>query len=353
MEVETIEHQLSEVNEENARLKQELSAVRRQLQHVTKISQSLIDARAEMQATAAAGQDSKKTKKTEKAARKKRKKDDAQHSINKNVEEVAGVSVGKSSVAEHVSDLQQLQQQNQAAFAHPSTKADDSSDIVELKVATEDLFQHEIKETAKDTDTNTADQIAAKPIEVAVEVVVKEMVEKVALQADAQSTHQISDSVKVCPQRECQPTEQLQDSQAKSKSTAEKAETQKVEESALSVTDQLKNRLNRLKNASANSSSTRSGATAAPVAASIAAPAAGATEKMQQTQAASEASNGQLKENQPPTPARSSRKRRTTGKVEDVRATVLFQCTGVRLTVHCFLCKFALWYRRRWNDLRR
>ena len=374
MEVETIEHQLSEVNEENARLKQELSAVRRQLQHVTKISQSLIDARAEMQATVAAagssaGHDSRKSDKTEKAARKKRKKDDAQSSKKQKVEEVVGLSVGNTTLAEDVSDLHQQQLQNQAAVAHP--KPSSSADILEVKsrtsvveapsileerpmevdqtaamsanmasgqltrVVTKELVHDEIKETVKDTDTNTDDQIAAKSIAVAVEAVVKEMVENAALQADAQGTHQILDSVKISPRRECQPTEQLQDSQPALKHTAEKAETQKVDESGLSVTDQLKNRLNRLKNASANSSSTRSGATAAPAPGGVAAPAVGATEKMQQTQAASETGKGELKENQPPTPARSSRKRRTTGKVEEVHATVAFP--SARASALCFI----------------
>ena len=106
MEVDTLEHQLSEVNEENSRLKKELNAVRRQLQHVTQVSQSLIAARAEMQATAAAATTSagqaepRKTEKKEKASRKKkRKKDDATVAKNNIVGKPAALSAGNSSVA--------------------------------------------------------------------------------------------------------------------------------------------------------------------------------------------------------------------------------------------------------------
>ena len=72
MEVETIEHQLQGSVEENERLKQELSTARKQLKHVTQLSQSLIEARQQAAgaapAASGAGAGKKKQKTKAKAA---------------------------------------------------------------------------------------------------------------------------------------------------------------------------------------------------------------------------------------------------------------------------------------------
>ena len=125
------------------------------------------------------------------------------------------------------------------------------------------------------------------------------------------------------------------------KSDAQQAQTAELS-SGLSMTDQLKNRLQRLKKASAaTASSSRSGATNATNQAGAPAPRPEKpTEKTQQVAAASEPGEGQSKENHPPTPAQSSRKRRTTGKVDEVRETIqpLFLEDSVYLQIHSMNC---------------
>jgi hypothetical protein len=447
MEVDTIEHQLSEVNEENTRLKKELNAVRRQLQHVTQVSQSLIAARAEMQATAAAAATSagqaepRKIEKKEKAPRKKRKKDDRNIGGNH--------TAGKAALSPAI-DLP------------TDIKTDDLVQTEETLLPESDIETTQTESNAKSqtkTDVDiagTADQSAATSIEIEVVEVVNETVEKV-VQAGTQDADHAADTRTDCLQRsdnqfkgtfsepeKCTKAsahetrkdnskdhhgraevernyvgndnmlKKLRESDFESKAhhdcnelraevrhdyseahmadvaghthlsiehkhseakdaevdiaevdiakaeaeaeagagaeaeaegsangstrhenqekmenivekKSEAQQAQTVEQSSgLSMTDQLKNRLERLKKASAAANASRSGAANTVKQASATAwkPVPSASEKTQQVEAASESGEGQSKENQPPTPARSSRKRRTTGKVDEVRETI-------------------------------
>ena len=437
MEVETIEHQLAEANGENERLKQELSTVRRQLQHVTKVSQSLIDARTAMQATATAASattvadsaDSKKTEKKDKAAKKKRKKDDAKTAKKQKTQEAAAAKpVEKESVAESAAATepdaaasdsiaaesiesqpavlnaatQEAEQQLETTVADATETSTSAAESVEqpkepdaqkdvedgpLEMDTEDVLQQEggAADTAEakiETETETETETEAV-VEDEAEVVVEDETDTPTTTDDASTASataldevpatetaapvkspEVTEAPEVdeatCTEGEssCIEAEQVEQPKPTEKAAepvekpkpVEQAQSTTGEASAsvcsgetetLSVTDQLKNRLNRLKKASAAASSASSAPTA---------PAASATrhgqeqpsadaEQPEETRTAEAApeplseDGPKEKENQPPVspaPARRSRKRRTTGKVDEVRLqpTLNFVCAA-------------------------
>eukprot|EP01043_Picozoa_sp_COSAG02_P010735 COSAG02_NODE_384_length_23406_cov_9.459733_9_plen_568_part_00 len=197
MEVDTIEHQLSEVNEENSRLKKELNAVRRQLQHVTQVSQSLIAARAEMQATAAAAATSEgqaKTEKKEKASRKKkRKKDDTTIAKNNTV----GKPAAKNNTAGKPAALSAA---NSSVAMNPLTDTDTDDlvqtgkGLVDAEIDAQTESKSESKPTTNAEIVDSIDQSTAKLMEVEVVQVVTEMVGTV-VQAGTKDAHHAARSL--------------------------------------------------------------------------------------------------------------------------------------------------------------